>query len=197
MSLGAWARKMFDNWKQTVGGQFAINVSNFIELNVKRGRQYEVREKSGPVTVATSEYWLLKTGPDPIILKRRRLTTNSNEIDFIVYPDPVITSDGTSQPVRNFNEVTQVAPAVTFFKGPTFSSKGASNAVDYIPGAPNVGGRSSGAFAQEGFERILKPNNSYLIEIANNGDNALTYLIELSWYEGVITPLGDGVDVIP
>lgn len=195
--LGSWTRGLYKSLKETIGGVFAITVSNFVELNVKRGLQFEVREKSTGVAIATSEYWLFRTGPDPVILKRRVVVTNSNEIDFIVYPNPTITDDGVAQPIRNYNEVTPGIAAVTFYKGPTFSAKGTQNAIDYIPGAPNVGGRSSGAFSQQGFERILKANNDYLIEIKNAGDNTLTYLIELSWYEGTISPLGPTEDLIP
>ena len=193
MAFGAWISKYYDDFKETLGGVFAITVSNFIELNIKRGKQFTTSNKSGPVSVGSSEYWLLKTGDDPIIIKRRILKTNSDEINYYVYNQPVITSNGTSVTIYNYNEVTFNTPKVQYFKDPTFSSKGDYYISDYIPGASGVGGRSSGGLGDLGYERILTPNTDYLIEIKNDGSNPVTYQLILDWYEGIIYPLGDGV----
>lgn len=192
----SWTRRLFFLFKGTAGETLAITTTNFIELNVKRGTQFGVVEKSGPVSAGSSQYWLFKTGPDPVILKRRILRTNSNETNLYVYNNPTITSDGTEQSVQNYNEVTPKTAVVQFFKSPTFSDKGTSYVTDYIPGSAEVGGRSNGGLADEGFERILAPNKSYLLEVQNSGSSPLTYQIRLDWYEGPIVPLGDE-EVIP
>lgn len=190
--LGSFSQGLYRILKNVIGETFAITTTNFVELNVKRGNQFGTISKSGPLTLTSSEYWLFKTGPDPIILKRRILKTNSNEVNWYVYNNPVITTNGTAQSIGNYNEVTPKTPAVQFYKSPTFSSKGNSYIIDYVPGGVNVGGRSNGGLAEEGFERILAPNKNYLIEIQNSGDNPVTYQLRLDWYEGPIVPLGEG-----
>lgn len=197
MAFGAWIRKYYDCFKETIGGTFAITTTNFIELNVKRGQQFGVVNKSGPVDVDASEYWLFKTSSDPVILKRRILKTNSDEVNWYVYNEPVITDNGATIPVGNYNEFASNTPAVQYFKSPTFSSKGDSYVTDYIPGSTSVGGRSGGGLGDEGFERILAPNTEYLIEIENTGSNPLTYQLRLDWYEGDIKPLGPNEILVP
>lgn len=191
--LGSFPRGIFRYLRNTIGGTFAITTTNFIELNVKRGQQFEIREKYGPVAIdGGTDYLLLRTGNDPIILKRRLLISNTDEVDFKVSRNPTITADGTPIFIRNYNETVSKTAEVTIFKGPTFSDTGTLRTQDYLPGSQNAGNRSSGSFSQQGFERILNSNTEYLLEITNNSStNPLNYYIELSWYEGPIVPLGD------
>lgn len=194
----SWTRRLFFLFKGTAGETLALTTTNFIELNVKRGQQFEIREKYGPVAIdGGTDYLLVRTGNDPVILKRRLLISNTDEVDFKVSRNPTITADGTPIFVRNYNEAVSKTAEVTIFKGPTFSDAGTLRAQDYLPGSVNAGNRSAGSFSQEGFERILNSNTEYLLEITNNSStNPLNYYIELSWYEGPIVPLGDE-EVIP
>lgn len=197
--IRSWVRRLFFSLRESIGGTFAITFQNFIELNIKRGQQFEIREKYGPVAIdGGKDYLLLRTGNNPVILKRRLLTTNSNEVDFNVSKTATITSDGTPIFIRSYNEQVSNTPEVQVFKGPTFSSAGTLRITDYLPGSVNAGNRSAGSFSQPGFERILSSNTEYLLEIVNNSStDALTYYVELSWYEGPIKPLGPDEELIP
>jgi len=193
-----WSRRLFFAIRESIGGTFAITTQPFIELNVKRGQQFEARHKVTGIATGAKKYYLLRTAADPIILKRRVLVTNSNEVNFKVSRTPTITGTGTPVFIRNYNEVAPNVNAVQVFVDPTFSATGTLRTQDYLPGSENAGNRSSGSFSQEGFERILAANTDFLLEIANDGTtNPLNFYLELSWYEGPIVPMGEDDEVIP
>lgn len=199
MALGAWARKLFDNWKNTIGGTFAVTTSNFIELNVKRGQQFYINEKiiGVPATGGTKEY-LFIIGPDPVILKNRVIKTDSADMDYEVLVGGTLsfTDNGTPIQIYNASGVSTNTPAAQAFEDPTYTGTGVLNELDWIPGSEGIGNRSLGSFSTQGFEKIIPANAQVLVRFTNNGGTVADIFYFLTYYEGPIVPLDDEV-VIP
>jgi hypothetical protein len=194
MWLGSFTQGLYRRISQTIGGIFAITTQNFTELNSKRGQQWDVFELYRGLGTGEDKHWLLRTGSQTVILKNRALKTNSNDLEFLVSTDAVITDAGATNTVGNLNAVYQAPVETTFHLNPTVSSTGNPRIFDWVPGANTVGGRTEGGFATEGLERILAPNTDHLIIARNQGDSTADVSIYLTFYEGVVQPLGPDDD---
>lgn len=194
--IGPWNRKLYYVYKLLAEGKLGTVTQSFTEINVKTGQQFFTRHQFLDIPVGESRYMLYRTGADPSIFKQRVVKTNSDNVYYRFYYDPVITADGTPIEIKNPNEVTPQSSAITQFHSTTFSDMGTLAAQDWIPGAAGVGNTSSGQYDTEGFERISAANRDYLIEVENAGSGPVSVEIFYTWYEGPITPLGPNQDLL-
>lgn len=189
MAFGSWTEKLFNKVGNVIGGTSAVTVQPYIELNVKRGRQFFINEVVQSVSASggTKEY-LIRTGPDPVLLKQRVIKTNSDDVDYEVFVGGTlsVTADGTPVTIRNANGVSPLPTQLEIYEDPTFTGTGNLSDLDWIPGAELQGNRSEGSFSTEGFEKVIPGNTDFIVRFTNNGGNPTKMLYFLTWYEGVI-----------
>lgn len=195
--IGPWNRKIYYVYKLLAEGKLGAVSQTFTEVNVKTGKQYYIKHVFVDIPIGGKKYMLMRFPNFPTILKARTVQTNSDNVYYRVYHDSVITDDGTTYPVINYNEETPVATQTQVFLDPTFSDIGTLAYQDWISGAGNLGGRSSGSLVASGVERIVATDRVALLEFHNAGTtNSVTLEYFLTWYEGDITPLGPDQDLL-
>lgn len=164
-------------------GLRAMVSQSYNEANVKMGRQSYIRTAwplADPIAAGTPRKIHFRTGALQVIFKGRVFDYVSEEMTLTLYEGATGITGGTAVPVRNFNRVSPVASLVTVTKNVTATSNGTViDDAEYFFGSANAPQRNPGSIPT-GRERILKPNTSYLIEIAGAG--RAQYFGD--WYEG-------------
>ena len=165
-------------------GTRAVISQGYNEANVKNGRQSYVRfawPTSDPIVAGTPRKTHFRTGALPVIFKGRVFDYVSEEMTLTLYEGATGVTGGTAVPVRNFNLVNPVASLVTVTKNVTTVTNGTViDGPEYFFGATGASPQRAPGSIPAGRERVLKPNTSYLIEIAGAG--RAQYMGD--WYEG-------------
>lgn len=194
MYIARWIGGTYEYIRNCVGRTYAITTQTYTELNIKRGNQFYINEKiiGIPASGGIKEYHFI-IGPNPVILKNRIIKTDATDMDYEVRVagDLVFTSDGTPLTSHNANGTSLKTPQSQAFEDPTYTGTGILNELDWIPGTEGVGNRSAGSFSTLGFEKIIPANSQVLVRFINNGTTVADVFYFLTFYEGVIKPLGD------
>lgn len=190
MLLTSFSRGLYNLINSAINKTFAITFQNFIELNVKRGQQWETSQLFRDIPAGGEKVFLFRTGDLNVIVKNRVIRTNAEDVSYLLSTNPTISSTGDPDGIYNLNEEYQEELQSEIYLDPTVSSQGDLRLVDWIPGSAQIGGRSQGGFATDGIERVLSPNSDYLLVIRNDGDGPVDVSYYLTFYEGVVNPLG-------
>lgn len=185
-----WKRRAMDTFQECIGGVFSVTTQNFTELNAKRGRQWYITEKFPIAAEGGIKQFYFRLGNSPAIVKYRAISTNVVDLDYEVYVQPTVTSDGTPVTVNNANGIYQAPFLSEVYEDPTISDIGTLNERAWIPGSEGAGNRTIGSFAADGFEKIIPPNAEIVTQFVNNGLVSGEVLYLLVVYEGPIAPMG-------
>jgi len=173
------------------GGDAAITVQSYPELNSKHGSQFDVTTYIPALAAATWSYTLVTTGALPIAIKGRKVQFDSIGIRLIVYKNPtLIGTPGTPVIPSNLNDRNPNAPLVQLRGGITaaqVSNLGTVFRPAYeLLGSEPVGNAiaPSGGDEAGGAEIILAENTSYLWGVLNRGSAPCRYSSYTTWYEG-------------
>lgn len=165
------------------GSRGAIT-QGYNEANVKLGRQSHVRvawPTADPIVAGTPRKVHFRTGALPVIFKGRVFDYVSEEMTLTLYEGATGVTGGTAVPVRNFNLVSPVPSLVTVTRDVATVTNGTViDGPEYFFGAAGATPQRAPGSIPVGRERILKPNTSYIIEIAGAG--RAQYFGD--WYEG-------------
>lgn len=165
-------------------GLRALTVQGYVEANVKRGLQYEASFEALAVTAAANVDLIFTTTSKPVIIKGRFIEFDGEFMEANVYANPDFTG-GTPLAVYNLNNISPVASTVTLLSAPTVTGPGTqAGATTYGIGTTSQGQSIAGTYMQEGNERLLSPNTSYLLRITNTDDAAQDIACYITWYEG-------------
>lgn len=191
MATDHFNKRFLDTVQESIGGVFAVTTQNFTELNAKRGRQWYLTEKFSIAANGGTKDFYFTTGDSPAILKYRSISCNVVNLDYEVYVLPTVSSPGTPITIHNSNGIYQAPFLSNVYTDPVVTTTGTLNERDWIAGAEGVGNRAIGAFASNGFEKIIPPNIRILTRFRNNGGFSGQVLYLLVVYEGPVVPLGD------
>lgn len=195
MILTSFGRGIYNLIKSTVNGSFALTSQPYVELNVKRGSQWELFSLFRNVPSNGEKVVLFRTGDKNCIVKNRILQSNKEDAEFYLSTNATITSTGTPYEIINLNEVYQEPLETAYYENPVVSAQGNLKLLDWIPGEQGVSNRSTGGFVTTGLERVLQPNSDYLLVIKNNAEQAADMSLYITFYEGIVNPLGTGDSV--
>ena len=171
------------------GGNQAITVQPFTEVNVKRGTQFEGSTLLLNVGGGSSNDTIFLTGTQPVILKVRRVGYSGTGVSAFIYNSPSYTG-GTPAAYQNANNINPAVGESTIIVGSTVSSDGvlAFAPVHTLGNTSNQGKGS--AISTIAVEHILVPNTPYLLRLTSLDSQSQDITSYISWYEGPLsTPL--------
>lgn len=170
-------------------GKRAMSIQTYIESNIKNGTQFEASRLFPSVTASSYVRVLFKTGALPVSVKDRRIEFNGSTITARVYEGTVYTggTDVTST-IFNMNRINPKATTVQIIASPaTITTQGTEIAAPtYGIGSNLNGNATSGTYATNGAERILKPNTTYMLETQNTTIGTQDINTYITWYEGIV-----------
>lgn len=187
--IGGWTRRLFQMLFDLVDNKYAIPTTDRVEANIKNGYQFFINEIFVDLGPSESKFLLVRFTED-VVVSSRSMTTNSPNIYYRAYSNPVLSSDGTPIEIKNYNLVDGATTESSSFEDPVISSNGNMIIEDWIPGSEGIGGRHLGAFGLDGVIRVV-PAGDYLLEIENTGTGNGTIQYVLTWSEGPIYDLGE------
>ena len=163
-------------------GEAAQVMQAYVEINAKRGVQYEASRRVTGLALDAVLDSVLVTDSKPLILKSRQLSYTGDGIIAEIFESPTYTG-GAADPYYNLSRINPVASGVQLLAGPTLSvtATGArAFADDYLIGNTQPQGR--GGTRPTGHERIFKPNTAYLLR--QRMISAQDIAAYLTWYSG-------------
>lgn len=190
MLLTSFGRGIYNLIKSAINGSFAVTTQTYVELNVKRGSQWEFFSLFRDVPVGGEKAVLFRTGDKNCIIKNRILQSNKEDAEFYLSKNATITSTGMPYEVINLNEVYQEPLETAYYENPVVAAQGDLKLLDWIPGEKGISNRSTGGFVTTGLERVLQPNSDYLLVIKNNAEQTADMSLYITFYEGIVNPLG-------
>lgn len=166
---------------EAFGGDRAITVQTYLDVNIKLGAQFEGS------TLLTLEggginYTVFITGSLPVILKGRYLTYSGAGIGGDIYKAPTY-SGGVVTPYQNGNDINPKAGLSSILVGATVQQLGT------LKFAPTYSFRgdspqSKGGEGVLGGEKILAANTTYLLVLTSLDTLQQKASSFLSWFEG-------------
>lgn len=161
-------------------GEAAQVMQTYIEINAKRGVQYEASRRLTGLTIGAVLDSILRTDAKPLILKSRLLSYTGDGITAEIFEGPTYTG-GTADPYYNLSRINPVASGVQLLSNPTITATGVKAfADDYLIGNTQPQGR--GGMRPTGHERIFKPNTAYLLrQTMLSAQDIAAYI---TWYSG-------------
>jgi len=162
-------------------GESAAVMQTYIEMNAKRGVQYEASRRVTGLTQGQVLDSILLTGSKPLILKQRLLSYTGDGIIAEIFEAPAYTG-GVADPYFNLSRINPVASGVQLLSAPTITATGVKAfADDILIGNTSNQGRG-GTDMPVGHERIFKPNTAYLLrQTMLSAQDIAAYI---TWYSG-------------
>lgn len=172
-----------------IDGNKAITVQPFTELNIKNGVQYYIRTAwplGATIPSGGTRNIYFGIGAKTVLTKLRIFDYIGEELALRIYANPTV-SGGTPLTISNWNLKAPVATTVTATKDVTVSDTGTlSGEPEYFFGGGAQGQRVASSIP-EGYERVVPPNSSFLIQIENTSSSVARAQYFLTWYEGEIS----------
>jgi hypothetical protein len=166
---------------EVTGGDKAITVQGYGDLNAKYGKQQEASTTLQLAGLA-SNYTLFITGSLPVILKGREISYTGEGVLADIYREPVYTG-GSVVDTHNANDINPVAPQVRIWTGITVTNNGILRFATR-PSLGNTSNQGKGGNVALGSDRILRPNSVYLLVLTSTDSQQQTVSSFLTWYEG-------------
>jgi hypothetical protein len=177
-------------------GLAAMTTQGYAEANVKNGVQFDMRASwglfnvspgtGGVIPAGAVRKILFQTGAKTVLIKLRELQYIAEEVVLRLFRAPTGVTGGTPLSINNYNARNPVASTVSATKNVTTTTDGTEfNGTDpeVFFGSTNNPQRNQ-ATALQGRERLLLPNTTYLVTIANTGSGDARVEYHLDWYEG-------------
>ena len=164
-------------------GESAAVMQTYIEMNAKRGVQYEASRRVTGLSNGAVLDSIILTDSKPLILKQRLLSYTGDGIIAEIFEAPAYTG-GVADPYFNLSRINPVASGVQLLAGPTLSviATGVKTfADDILIGNTSNQGRG-GTDLPVGHERIFKPNTAYLLRQTMLSAQDISAYI--TWYSG-------------
>lgn len=174
-----------------LGGNQAVTVQSFTELNAKSGTQFEAADY---IESSTIQDLIIYTGNDPMIIKAIILQFDGDGVAYQFHEGPTFNVANLGAQIDIYSlckrcnnssqvEIYQIADA-DITDGGT-----ARTPLVRILGASQSGPNSIPTTGVEGLERILKPNTTYLLkrEGLTGGQAAQQAAFYMTWYEGPVS----------
>lgn len=169
---------------RVINGLRSVVTQPYIEVNVKRGVQYEVASNTAALAIGGNIDTIFITGAKPVVIKSRIVKFNGVSLVTRVYRAPSYTG-GSTVPYFNLNDRDPVVGGVSILGGATVSAPGVEfGAPTFDIGSTDVGNSSLSTYSIIGIERVLRPNTTYLQRIANDSAAIQRVTGYLTWYEG-------------
>ena len=176
-----------------IKGQAALTTNNFIEANIKGGRQYYAFDEATGIPAGESVDYLFRSGPRKWTdIKFRDVQTSGPNFYVEVYEAPTVSDTGSEQisvfnwsrPLKDFR-----LSGATIWKNPTLTDPGELIDKDAIYGRDAAAAKNrNGDLNTEGVSRVLQPDTDYIIRIRNAGEGPESAWIKINWYEGRLVP---------
>lgn len=164
-------------------GDSAITVQSYVEINSKRGTQWETQIHFTSIAASATQTFAFTTGSQPVLIKCRQINGEYAKLTYSIYRDSTVTG-GTSISVANMNDRTPQHGEVVVVKNPTVSVQGTLWAPPLVV-LGSATNKTYSSYGENQGERVLKENTTYLITITNNTTNTVPDLtVDLSFYEG-------------
>jgi hypothetical protein len=189
VEVGAWNAIGVPLDERVYTGLKALTVQPFIESNVKNGTQWEVSFENNSVPAGSNVDAVMTTGNQYVLIKSRQISFTGSEIEASVYKNPTFTG-GSNIAVYNLNTSIIASPSAILKTGVVVTSTGLEIAAKtHAYGTDTNVNQSTGSFNVLGLERVLQPNTSYLLRIANQSTITIKVAGYITFYEGEISSL--------
>lgn len=179
---------------QVFGGDAAVTVQNYPELNSKMGSQFDLTLYIAALAANTWNYTHVLTGALPVAIKGRRVQFDSTGIQLIVYRNPVlIGTPGTPATPTNLNDRNPHETTLQI-RGGLVAANLSSLGTIFRPPYDLLGADApstntivvSGGEEDGGAEIILAENTAYLFGVWNRAAEPTRYSSYTTWYEGLL-----------
>ena len=168
-------------------GLRAVCTQNYIEANIKNGRQ-RVVSRIVSVPAGTQVHIGVSTGDEPMIIKSRIISqSGSTQINYSAQSDLAYTG-GAAIPIRNPNNRFKVPIGVSMFVGVTPGAVVPGVTEQYLDPFPVFGGTAAASRIGTdtlGLDYVLKENTNHVFTIDNVGSGTATVHWWQTFYEGV------------
>lgn len=162
-----------------------IRIDDLIDLARFHGAAYDASAFVENLTSGSPlRTIMVNTGTKPVILYSRTVNYTGDGVVARIHRDPVVSVLGDpADLVRNPNDINPDTSVIKFYSNATITSDGQeTRAPDYSFG--NQTGSGGGAPGQVlPTPQIMKPGQTYLLEIAGMTANAQDVAVKLSWVE--------------
>jgi hypothetical protein len=164
-------------------GESGAVTQSYIEINAKRGVQYEASRRVTGLTTSQTLDSVFLTGDKPAILKQRLFSFTGDGLIASIYESPTYTG-GVADPYYNLSRINPTAGDVTLLAGGTLNvtAVGTKAFADDFFIAGGTGATRGGSLRPTGAERILKPNTAYLLRQTMLSNQDISAYI--TWYSG-------------
>lgn len=173
----------------TVINPNAIQVQNYLEKNIKDGKQWEINQLFTNVQQGAGNGRTIKfeIGSKPVIIKLGEISTDAQISQLRTLINPTNHTNSTVIQAYNMNQnsteiletqiriATNLTGGTDAFSPLTKKIMGGSTSNSVV--------RIGGAVAS-GLERILKPNTTYFFYLENQGTASCDFAVHLNFYEG-------------
>jgi hypothetical protein len=162
-------------------GEAGVVMQTYVEMNAKRGVQYEASRRVTGLSSGAVLDAILLTDSKPLILKQRLLSYTGNGIIAEIFEGPTYTG-GTADPYYNLSRINPVASGVQLLSGVTVTAPGIKAFADDILIGNDQPQGKGGTDMPTGHERIFKPNTAYLLRQTMLSSQDIAAYI--TWYSG-------------
>lgn len=181
-------RQKIEIQPEVTGGDQAVTIQTFSELNSKTGRQYQIGLYNPALAVGANADLIIVVGDEDVIIKGVSTQFTGELISATTYKDPVYTG-GTPLPYYNFNDRDAVPGTLQLLAGATVTSPGTQVGPTLTSiGAPTSGNRVQTSISlPQGAERIFPAGGTYLFRTINLSDEIIKTSTVATWYQGPIS----------
>lgn len=173
---------------EMVGGNQAITVQSFTELNSKKGVQYEVAFNT-TLAAGASVFIVLEVGTsNDILIKDVQSQFNSESLTTTLFKSPTY-AGGVVLPVFNLNDRDAVPEDVIVRAGVVVTNNGVQVSPEFKTiGSVGAGNREvSTVSLTPDAERVLAKGVVYMYRITNTGTSTTTLAGYSTWYQGPLS----------